>query len=158
MKSITGLCAATAALGLVSLAWAAGPEDQAAQGPQPQTMAPQAEQPMPQQQEQQQREMQQSESPAAAQTASSGTHLAELVPPGMTTQEACTGFKSVKECATALHASQNLNIPFADLKGKLTGGQRLGAAIHTLKPEANARAEVKRAEGQAEGDLHGSRG
>jgi hypothetical protein len=155
MKSITGLIAATAALGLVSLAWAAGPEDQAAQGPQPQAMAPQAEQPMPQQQQQ---EMPQRESPAAAQASSSGTHLAELVPPGMTTQEACTGFKSVKECAAALHASQNLNIPFADLKGKVTGGQRLGAAIHTLKPEANARAELKRAEGQAEGDLHGSRG
>ena len=154
MKNFTGILAATAALGLVSLAWAAGPEDQAAQGPQPQAMSPQAEQPMPQQQQ----EMPRSESPAAAQSSSSGTHLAELVPPGMTTQEACTGFKSVKECAAALHASQNLNIPFADLKGKVTGGQRLGAAIHTLKPEANARAEVKRAEGQAEGDLHGSRG
>ena len=156
MKNITGLFAATAALGLVSLAWAAGPEDQAAQGPQPQAMAPQAEQPMPQQQQQQ--GMPQSESPAAAESTSPRTQLAELVPAGMTTQEACTGFKSVKECATALHASQNLNIPFADLKGKVTGGQRLGAAIHTLKPEANARAEVKRAEGQAEGDLHGSRG
>lgn len=150
MKSFTSIFAATAALALVSLAWAAGPEDQAAQGPQPQAMQ-QQQQAMPQ-------TMPQTDSPAAAASSSPATHLAELVPPGMTTQEACTGFKSVKECATALHASQNLNIPFADLKGKVTAGQRLGAAIHTLKPEANARAEVKRAEGQAESDVHGSRG
>ena len=29
---------------------------------------------------------------------------------------------------------------FADLKTKVTGGQGLGAAIHALKPDANARA------------------
>jgi hypothetical protein len=139
MKNFLSIFAATAALGLVSLAWAAGPEDQAAQGPQPQAMP-------------------QTDSPAAAESSSPRTQLAELVPQGMTTQEACTGFKSVKACATALHASQNLNIPFADLKGKVTGGQRLGAAIHSLKPDADARAEVKRAEGQAAGDVHGSRG
>jgi hypothetical protein len=154
MKSFTSILAAMAALGLVSLAWAADPGEEAAQGPQQQTMPQQTEQTMPQQQ----RGMPQTDSPAAAESSASRTQLAELVPPGMTTQEACTGFKSVKECATALHASQNLNIPFADLKGKVTGGQRLGAAIHSLKPEANARAEVKRAEGQAQGDLHGSRG
>ena len=152
MKNVTGLFAAAAALGLVSLAWAGGPEDQAAQGPQQQTM-PQQGEPMPQQ-----RAMPQTDSSAAAESSSPRTQLAELVPPGVTTQEACTGFKSVKDCAAALHASQNLNIPFADLKGKVTGGQRLGTAIHELKPEANARVEVKRAEGQAQGDVHGSRG
>jgi hypothetical protein len=153
MKNLTRVFAAMAAMGLVSLAWAAGPEDRAAQGPQQQAMPPQAEQPMPQQQA-----MPQTDSSAAAESSSPRTQLAELVPAGMTTQEACTGFKSVKDCAAALHASQNLNIPFADLKGKVTGGQRLGTAIHELKPEANARAEVKRAEGQAQGDVHGSRG
>jgi hypothetical protein len=89
---------------------------------------------------------------------SPSTHLAALVPAGMSTEEACTGFKSVKDCAASLHASQNLNIPFADLKTKVTGGQGLGAAIHALKPDANARAEVKKAEGQAQDDVHGPRG
>jgi hypothetical protein len=138
MKYFISVFAATAALGLASIAWGADP--------QPQAMSPQ--QGMPQQ----------TEPPAATEPAPPANHLAALVPEGMTTQEACAGFKSVKDCAAALHVSQNLNIPFADLKGKVTGGQRLGAAIHTLKPEANARAEVKRAEGQAEGDIHGSRG
>lgn len=54
----------------------------------------------------------------------------------------------------ALHAAQNLNIPFPDLKSKLTGGQKLGAAIHDLKPDANARREARKAEEQARSDVH----
>jgi len=78
--------------------------------------------------------------------------LAALTPPGMSPEEACTGFKSLTECATALHAAQNLNIPFADLKSRLSSGRKLGAAIHDLKPEANAREEARRAEEQARSD------
>jgi hypothetical protein len=79
--------------------------------------------------------------------------LAALVPAGMSAEEACAGFKSLRECATALHAAHNLNVPFADLKSKLTGGGRLTAAIHELKPEANAKEEARKAEGQARNDL-----
>jgi hypothetical protein len=129
MKYLTSVLAAAAAVGITSLAWGAGPEDQTVQSAQPQAAPPPAD-----------------------------THLSALVPAGMSTDEACTGFKSVKDCAASLHASQNLNIPFVDLKAKVTGGQRLGAAIHALKPDVNARAEVKRAEGQAAGDVHGPRG
>jgi hypothetical protein len=84
--------------------------------------------------------------------------LAAVTPSGMTTQEACTGFQSVMECATTMHASQNLNLSFADLKSKMTGGQKLGAAIHDLKPEANANDEVTRAEQQARSDILTPRG
>jgi hypothetical protein len=144
MKYFSTVFAATAALGLASLAWGAGPEEQSVQAEQAaraQSMQ-QAEQSTPQQ-----------EGPS-----SPSTHLAALVPAGMSTEEACTGFRSVKDCAASLHASQNLSIPFADLKTKVTGGQGLGAAIHALKPDANARAEVKKAQGQAQDDVHGPRG
>jgi hypothetical protein len=145
MKYFSTAFAATAALGLGSLTWGAGPDDQTVQAaqPPPAQAMPQAEQSMPQE----------GQAPA-----SPGTHLAAIVPAGMTTDEACTGFKSVKDCAASLHASQNLNIPFGDLKAKVTAGQRLGAAIHELKPAANVRAEVKKAEGQAREDVHASRG
>jgi hypothetical protein len=147
MKYFSTVFAATAALALASLAWGAGPEDEqavrAAQ-PAPAQSMPQSDPSMP---------SQEGQGPA-----SPATHLAALVPAGMTTDEACTGFKSVKACAASLHASQNLNIPFTDLKAKVTGGQALGAAIHELKPGANARAEVKKAEGQAQEDVHGPRG
>ena len=140
MKYFTSVLAAAAAVGITSLAWGAGPEDQTVESAHTQatqTAPQQAEQPAP--------------SPA-------DTHLAALVPAGMSTEEACTGFKNVKDCAASLHASQNLNIPFEDLKAKVMRGQKLGAAIHALKPDANARAEVKRAEGQAQGEVHGPRG
>jgi|HubBroStandDraft_6_1064221.scaffolds.fasta_scaffold308087_1 hypothetical protein len=145
MKYFSTLFAATAALGLASLAWGAGPGEQSAQAEQ----AARA-QSMPQAEQQ--------SAPQQEGPSSPSTHLAALVPAGMSTEEACTGFKSVKDCAASLHASQNLNIPFADLKTKVTGGQGLGAAIHALKPDANARAEVKKAEGQAQDDVHGPRG
>jgi hypothetical protein len=50
-------------------------------------------------------------------------------------------------------ASQNLNIPFADLKSQSAGGEGLEGAIHALKPDADAAAEARRAEQQARSDL-----
>jgi hypothetical protein len=84
--------------------------------------------------------------------------LAALTPAGMSTEQACMGFKSIVECAAAMHAAQNLSIPFDDLKSKLTGGQKLGVAIHGLKPEADAPAEASRAENQARSDVNATQG
>ncbi len=92
-------------------------------------------------------------SAATSPSAEPNTRLAAITPPGMSTEAACTGFKSIRECAVALHAAQNLSIPFPDLKSKLSGGQKLGAAIHDLKPEANAKEEARRAEEQARSDV-----
>src|SRR5947208_17195698 len=86
------------------------------------------------------------------------TRLAAIVPSGMSAQEACTGFRSVEECAATLHASQNLSIPFADLKSRVTGGAKLGAAIHQLKPNANVKAQVRKAEEQARSDTRSPQG
>jgi hypothetical protein len=52
----------------------------------------------------------------APNSAEPNTHLAALLPQGLSQREACEGLKTTNECATALHAAQNLNIPFADLK------------------------------------------
>jgi hypothetical protein len=50
--------------------------------------------------------------------------------------------------------SNNLGIPFDDLKTHMvTGGESLGAAIHTLKPAADSNAEAKRAIAEANEDL-----
>lgn len=81
------------------------------------------------------------------------TRLASALPDGMSAREACEGFRTSAECATTLHAAQNLRIPFADLKTKVAGGQKLAAAIHELKPAADAKSEVRRAEDQAHADL-----
>ena len=88
-----------------------------------------------------------------ASAASGDTRLAALVPAGLTPEDACRGFKDLGECSAALHVAQNLNIPFADLKDRVTAGQSLGTAIHALKPKADSRREAQRAEEQAREDL-----
>lgn len=141
MKRFLTLMAATAALGLAAFAYAGGPEDQAG-----------AAQPSPAEQPSMPSTDPATQSDASAQSSGStsqSTRLAAIVPSGMSAQEACAGFRSVDECVATLHASQNLSIPFPDLKSRVTGGAKLGTAIHQLKPDANVKAEVRKAEDQA---------
>jgi hypothetical protein len=81
--------------------------------------------------------------------------LDSLLPNGMTAQQACSGFKNLGQCVAAIHVSHNLGISFGDLKSKMTGSgsESLGKAIHDLKPDANAKAEEKKAKQQADDDL-----
>jgi hypothetical protein len=81
--------------------------------------------------------------------------LGSLLPNGMTAQQACSGFKNLGQCVAAIHVSHNLDIPFADLKTKITGdnSESLGKAIHQFKPDVNAKAEAKKGEKQADKDL-----
>jgi hypothetical protein len=90
--------------------------------------------------------------------ATDNARLAAVLPRGMSSQEACRGFTSLDLCAATLHAAQNLNIPFADLKRQLAAGQGLGAAIHTVKPSADANAEATRAKAQAQQDMRAPHG
>jgi hypothetical protein len=121
MKRFLTLIAATAALGLAAFAYAGGPEDQAGaaqQASMPSTDATTQSVTVPQ-----------TDPSATAQSSAStsqSTRLAAIVPSGMSAREACTGFKSIEECAATLHVSQNLSIPFPDLKSKVTGGAKLG--------------------------------
>lgn len=82
-------------------------------------------------------------------------NLEKLLPSGMSAQSACGGFGNLGSCVAAVHVANNLDIPFADLKAKVTGSGALslGKAIHALKPDADARRETRRAEGQARDDL-----
>ena len=82
---------------------------------------------------------------------------------------ACANFKGLSECLAAIHASHNTGIPFNCLKWHVTGeqpkgdvkpcgtpgsgGMSLREGIHALKPDANAKSEVKTAEKQAHEDL-----
>lgn len=83
------------------------------------------------------------------------SNLEKLLPKGMTAQQACAGFKNLGQCVAAIHVSHNLDIPFVDLKAKMTGSgsDSLGKAISNLKPAADAKAESKKAQKQAEEDL-----
>jgi len=71
---------------------------------------------------------------------------------GHDAQAACAGFKNLGQCVAATHVAKNLDIPggFDALKAKVTGGGAvsLGKAIEQLSPQANAKAEVKKANGK----------
>lgn len=79
----------------------------------------------------------------------------QLLPEAITPIQACDGFSTLGDCVAAIHASQNLGIALADLKGKVTGkgSKNLEKGIHELKPEVDAKAERKKAWKQAEQDI-----
>jgi len=81
--------------------------------------------------------------------------LQALLPPGTDLQAAAAGFKNLGQFVAAVHVSQNLGIPFDQLKAKLTGpgAENLGKAIHDLAPTADAKAALKTAESQAKADI-----
>ena len=82
------------------------------------------------------------------------TRLERMLPAGTNLRTASSGFKNQGQFIAALHVSKNLDIPFNQLKSRMTGpnAMSLGQAIHDLKPnipEKDARREVERAEKQA---------
>ena len=80
-----------------------------------------------------------------ANNTSLSTRLQPLLPAGATVAAASAGFRNQGQFVAALHVSQNLNIPFDQLKAKLTGSnpESLGKAVHDLRP-ALARSAVKK--------------
>ena len=87
-----------------------------------------------------------------------GARIEHMLPTGMTLNTASAGFRNQGQFIAAVHASQNLGIPFAALKAAMIGtptqpGLSLGQAIHQLKPFANPTTEASRAEHEAERDL-----
>lgn len=102
--------------------------------------------------------------------------MATLLPPGMTLNDASLGFKNQGQFIAALHVSQNLGIPFADLKTAMTGIRpvtgagatagrptttepttllSLGQAIKKLRGGVDADAAARAATKQASSDLSG---
>ena len=93
------------------------------------------------------------------------SRIQSLLPPGTDLKLAESGFKNHGQFIAALHVSKNLDIPFDQLKAKMTGvsvnaaGQTttstpmsLGKAIHELRPnltESQASQQAQRATRQA---------
>jgi hypothetical protein len=78
-----------------------------------------------------------------------------LLPSGTTLTQAAKGFTSESQFLAALHASKDLNIPFAQIKAEMTGGDHdsLTRAITELKPTANATSAAKTAQSEAAADM-----
>jgi hypothetical protein len=108
--------------------------------------------------------------------------LLTLLPAGTNMYDASRGFKNWGQFVAAVHVSHNLNLPFADLKARMTGltpgipsgstvqtaAMSLGQAIQSFKGTVGTRVtgglspakiqtEVKKAEDAANDDLRRSR-
>jgi hypothetical protein len=89
-----------------------------------------------------------------AQNSKLSSKLQGLLPPGTNVRQAAAGFKNLGQFVAAVHVSHNLGIPFNQLKAEMVGsGERLGKAIHNLKPDVNSKDEGKRAQGEAKRDV-----
>jgi len=94
-----------------------------------------------------------------------------LLPANANLKETCSTIKELSDCVAALHAVRNLSLDFGCLKSKLSGVQtnlmtasscasttdgkpvNLGKAIHSLKPDADSKAEAKKALTQSHDDF-----
>jgi len=85
--------------------------------------------------------------------------LKTLLPEGTSPNAASKGFGEVKEFVATVRAAKNLGVPFLELKSKMADGssKELQKAIHQLKPDADAKAEVKKANDQAKQDIKESK-
>lgn len=85
------------------------------------------------------------------------SRLQNLLPPNETLAQAAMGFKNQGQFIAALHVSQNLNIPFDQLKMQmLANHESLGAAIRALRPDLTSKTvntDVKTADRQAKNDV-----
>jgi hypothetical protein len=76
---------------------------------------------------------------------------------GQDAATACDGFKNLGQCVAAAHVAKNLDIPggFDALKAKVIGkgSVSLGKSVQELKPDADSKAEVKKANKQSDEDL-----
>jgi hypothetical protein len=89
---------------------------------------------------------------------------------GESATDACSGFKNLGQCVAAAHVSKNLGISFDCLKGDMTGTatdpkscpagtgtngkMSLGKSIQALDPQADQKAETKKADTEAQEDLN----
>ena len=78
--------------------------------------------------------------------------LQARLPVGTDLMTAAAGFKNLGQFVAAVNVSNNLQIPFADLKTKMvTEGLSLGQSIQALRPAASSTVEASRAEYDARG-------
>lgn len=84
-------------------------------------------------------------------------NLQNTLPSDLTPQQACSGFKTLEQCVITIHAAQNLNLKFPDLKAKTTGkgSISLQKAIEQMAAGTNAKDELKKAKKQASEDMKG---
>ena len=86
--------------------------------------------------------------------------LSTMLPQGADVHAASKGFTDLKDFVASVRAANNLGIPYPELKHSMQDGSAgaLRDAIHKLKPNVDAKVEVKKAQEQAKQDIKDSKG
>ena len=82
-----------------------------------------------------------------------------LFPDGTDLAKEAEDFRNLGQFVAAAHVAHNLDIPWADMKGKMTGDhpESLGKAIQDLRPQADAKTEASKAQKEADTDIKDSK-
>lgn len=85
--------------------------------------------------------------------------LKTLLPEDVDPHRASKGFENLKDFVAAVRVANNLNVSFVELKRYMADGsnKELQKAIHALKPDADPKAELKKASEQAKQDIKESK-
>lgn len=86
--------------------------------------------------------------------------LKTMLPAGENVQQAASGFKNLGLFVAAVNISHNLDLPFNQFKSKVTGGDNLGKAVHTMDStltHKEVKSQVKKAKHQAKKEIRASR-
>lgn len=86
------------------------------------------------------------------------SRLQGFFPQGTDLSKEAADFRNLGQFVAAAHVSHNLDIPWTDLKAKMTGDHpvSLGKAIEDLKPQADAKTEASKAQKEADTDIKDS--
>ncbi len=78
-----------------------------------------------------------------------------MLPEGTNLKVVSQGFLQMDTFVAAVHAADNLKVPFDQLRAKMVGADSvdLKKAIHILKPDVDNKAEAKKAAQQAKQDF-----
>ena len=81
--------------------------------------------------------------------------LQSRLPAGTDVLKASMGFRNLTQFVSAVHASQNLSIPFDKMRTAMVDEKKsLSNAIRALKPTATATIEAQRADYEARGTIY----
>ena len=83
-------------------------------------------------------------------------NLSKRLPPGTDLRTAASGFRNLGDFVAAVHVSNNLQVPFADVKVRMMNGGNLHTAIAELRPNVDASIEARRARAAAFEELRQS--
>jgi hypothetical protein len=77
-------------------------------------------------------------------------NLKKQLPEGADLRDSASGFRNLGDFVSAVHASNNLQIPFKEVKARMVNGGSLGSAIAALRPEIDSQVEARRARAAAQ--------